>query len=149
MADLHSLVQRYSQNSDVGKLKCQFPSPAGIDETGGRVNQQTVASERALPFDPGDYIVWNGHRLERATERELTRMQEEWPPLFDRDFLDHIVRRLHDVNVSSPVVAEDEYLAVQSDVHARRLHSVRAERVDDNSTVRHLLSDGPIAQDHV
>src|SRR5579863_10148075 len=41
LADLHTRIERDRQVGHVGQLQCDVPVPAGVDESGGRMDDQT------------------------------------------------------------------------------------------------------------
>ena len=51
--------------------------PAGVDEAGGRVDQQPEPAEARLPLQPRDEVVGEPHALERRAEHELARVEDE------------------------------------------------------------------------
>ena len=80
LADLHLRVDRHRQVRDIRQLERDVPVPAGVDEPGGRVDQEPEPPERALALEARDEVVGQADPLERRAEHELAGVQDERRP---------------------------------------------------------------------
>src|SRR5581483_7046648 len=98
--------------------------------------------------EPRDEVVRQRHALERRTEHELVRMQDERRLRLDLDELGEVLLLQLHVDEGVARVAEDTKESVDADVDARRLDEVRVEWVDPDAAFPHEPPDGSIRQDH-
>ena len=122
--------------------------PAGVDEAGGRVDQQPEPAERALALEPRDEVVRQRDALERRAEHELAGVQDERLVAVDLDELGQLLLLLLDVDVRVARVAEDAEEAVDAHVEARRLHQRRVVRVDADPALVEQSPDRAVGEDH-
>src|ERR1035437_716041 len=54
---LHAGIERDRQVRDVGELEGDVPIPAGVNETGRRVNHEAQSTERTLAVEAPDDVV--------------------------------------------------------------------------------------------
>ena len=150
LADLHARVERDRQAGDVGEFEGDVPVEAGVDEPGGRVDQQAEPAERRLALDPADEVVGDTDAFERRAEHELAGMQDERFLGAGRDLdelgeVDHV--ELH-VDHAAGVVAEDPEQVRDPHVDRRRLDQRFVERVDHDPTGSQLFAKGAVGEDH-
>jgi hypothetical protein len=112
------------------------------------VDEQTEAAERALAFEPRHQVVGQRHPLERRSEHELTRVEDERLVVADLDLFGQLLLRLLDVDERVARVVEHAEVAVDADVHARRLEERRVIRVDRDAAFADEALDGAIGKDH-
>ncbi len=141
-------IQRDGQGRDVGELEGELAVPAGIDETGGRVDEQAEATEAALALEARDEVVGDGDGLEGGAEDELAGVQDEGLVLADLDELGEVFEVLLHVDEPEGVVAEHPEVTVDAQVDRARLDGVVAERLDHDAACGELFSDGSIGEDH-
>ena len=150
LADLHSRVERDRQTGDVGELERDVPVEPGVDEPGGRVDQQSEAAERRLALDTSDQVVGHADAFQGGAEHELAGMQHERLVAVDGDLdefgeVDHV---LLDVDDAASVVAEHPEEVRDPHVDRRRLDERLVERVDHDPAGGELFTDGAVGQDH-
>ncbi len=126
-----------------------MPAEAGVDEPGGGVDQQAEPSEAGLALEPGRKIVAQGDDLVGGSQDELTGMQHErfLAERFNQTCQVGLVDGRIDVRVT--VVLEDPEVAVQTDVHTRRLHHLRVIGLEHDALGFDRGSDIPVGQQHV
>src|SRR5690606_26026598 len=54
LPDLHPCVERYREAGDIRQLERELAVPAGVDEAGRGVDQQTEPTEARLALEPPD-----------------------------------------------------------------------------------------------
>ena len=91
LADLHRVVDRDREVGDVRELQRHVPVPTGVDESGGRVDQEPEPAERRLPVEARDEVVGEAHTLERRAEHELARVEDERGLVVDLDELGQVL----------------------------------------------------------
>ena len=106
--------------------------PACVDEARGAVDEQTEATERGLALEPGHQVVGQRDALVGGAEHELARVEDERGVVLDLDDLGQVFLGLLRVDVRRGVVAEHPEVAVDVQVHGRRLHIPILDRVDDD-----------------
>ena len=148
LADLHLVVDRDREVRDVRQLERDMAVPAGIDEAGGRVDQQAETPERALAFEAGDEVVREPDALEGRAEHEFAGMQDERLVTCDLDLLGQLLLRLLDVDERIARVVEDPEVPVGADVDAGRLQQPLVIGVDADATFVDEPGDRAIGQDH-
>ncbi len=97
--------------------------PAGVDEAGGRVDEEPEAAQRALALQARDEVVRQADPLERGAEHELAWVEDERLVIRHLDELGEVLHRLLDVDERVARVVKDPEEPVGPHVHARRLHS--------------------------
>ena len=125
-----------------------MPVPTGVDEAGGRVDEQAQTSERALALETGDEVVGERDALDRRTEQELTRVQDHGVRRADVDELGQVLLGLAHVDHALGVVAKDPEQLVDVEVDRGRLDAVVAQGVNDDPARGEGFFDGPIREDH-
>src|SRR5919201_956197 len=130
LADLHPVVDRDREVGDVRELQRHVAVPAGIDEAGGRVDQETEAPQTAFSLQAGDEVVGELDALERRAEHELAGVEDERLLVADLDELRQILLRLLHVDERVARVVEDAEVAVDADVDARGLEERVVIRLD-------------------
>jgi len=84
LADLHPRIERDRQVGDVRELKGEVAVPAGVDEPGGRVDEEPETPEARLALEAADDVVGQHDTLEGRAEDELPGVQVpggDTPPL--------------------------------------------------------------------
>src|SRR5215210_159805 len=122
--------------------------PTRVDEPGGRVDQQTEATKRALAFESSDQVVGQTHPLERRAEDELARVQDEGPLVVDLDELRQLLLRRFEVDERLARVVEDAEEAVDAYVNARGLNQRLVVRLDPDSFFLQEAPDRPVGENH-
>ena len=122
--------------------------PGWVDESGGAMDQQAEAPERALALDALHEVVRQAEALSRRPEHELARMQDERGPVLHLDELGDVVERSREVDERVPARAKDAEAVIEPDVDGCRLHAARVERVDDDPPARDRRADVTVGQDH-
>ena len=112
LADLHARVERDREAGHVGEFERELSVPAGIDEAGGGVNEQTKTAERGLAFESGDEIGGETHALAGGPENELTWVQHEGVVGTDLDEFGEILEVLLHIDVAHRVVSKHPEKAV-------------------------------------
>src|SRR5699024_10937000 len=79
LADLHARIERDRQRRDVRQLEGDVAVPAGVDEPGGRMDQQAQAAEARFTLEPPDDVRWQLDPFGGRAENEFARMQDERP----------------------------------------------------------------------
>ena len=99
------------------------------------MNQESEASERALPLQACHEVVRERDALERGAEHELPGMKDERLGVAHLHELSQVVHRLLHVDERIPRVPKDAEEAIDADVHARRLHQPIVEGIDADRAV--------------
>ena len=123
------------------------PGPNSQPSSNRGASEPGIERER-LPLQPGDEVVGQRDPLERGTEHELARVQDEAPVANDLDQLGEVLLGELRVDVGRRVVAEHPEVAVDAQVDRRRLHAAVHQRVDDDATLGESLVDGDVGEDH-
>ncbi|MFT6535107.1 MAG: hypothetical protein ACJAS7_001152 [Alpinimonas sp.] len=92
-----------------------------INETGGRVRQQSKATQRALTFKSSSKVIWQCHLLIGGTKNEFARVQDKRLIGLDLDKAREIGLVLSRIDERILVVIEQPKVAVDAHVNARRL----------------------------
>src|SRR6266536_1479420 len=122
--------------------------PAGVDEAGGGVNQESQTAETALALQSRYEIVGQPHPLERRAEHELAGMEDERPFVAHLDQLGQLLLGLPDVDERVAGVVEDAEVAVDADVDAGGLQERLVVGVDLDAALGEETPDRPIGEDH-
>ena len=148
LPDRHALVERKREAGDVGEFECQGAVPSGVDESGGGVNEQSDAAQRAFAFETGDYRVVKGDALQGVAEDELTGVQDEGLIVGDLNHLVKVGDIFTEVYVWRGGVAEHEHFVVEMEVNRCGLHigGIKGRYADPSAL--NLVSDALVAQYH-
>ncbi|GBD46143.1 hypothetical protein HRbin41_00964 [bacterium HR41] len=119
-----------------------------VDEARCRVDEQTEASERTLTFQAGDEVVGERHPLERLSEDEFARVEDERLVTVHLDQFGQVVHRRAHVDVGVAGVVEDAEATIDANVDARRLDHRLVERFDHYPSRRDLGANRAVAEDH-
>ena len=122
--------------------------PAGVDEAGRRVNEQTETAQRALALQSRDEIVGQPHALERRAEHELAGVEDERLVAVHLDQLGQVLLSLLDVDERIARVAEDAEVAVDAHVDARRLEERFVVGLDADAPFGEQAPDRAVGKDH-
>src|SRR5215210_7373728 len=112
------------------------------------MNQKTQPAQRALPLEPGNQIVREGHSFERLPEHEFPGVQDEGLAVRRRHQLGQVLHRLAHVDVGVARVVEHAELAIDPDIHARGLHQALVVWLDDDAAGVYLGPDAAVAEYH-
>ena len=112
------------------------------------MDQEAEAAEARLPLQPGDEIVRKHDSLERRSEHEFARVQDERSLIVDLDELRQVLLRFPDIDVGVPRVVEDAEEPIDADVDARRLEQRIVVGVDEDPTLVQQSRDRPVGEDH-
>jgi hypothetical protein len=113
------------------------------------MDQEAQPAERALSFEPRDEVVGEGDPLERRSQHELARMEDErLAVVLDHDFLCEVLLGLADVDECVARVVEDAKVAVDTNIDARRLQKSGVVRVDTDAAFVEETLDRPVGEDH-
>ena len=125
-----------------------MPVPARVDEAGRRVDQQAEPAEGALPFESRDEIVREPDAFQRGAQNELARMEDERRSVLDLDELGQVLLRLANIDIGVAGVVENPEIAIDADVHARRLEQGIVVGIDLDAAFLQATRDRPIGEDH-
>lgn len=87
--------------------------------------------------------------LQRTAEDELARVQHEGVIVTDRHQLGEPLRVLADIDVGHAVVAKDQDVSVEVQVHGGGLDAAIGQRLDDDAPPGNLFADGDVTKYHV
>src|SRR5699024_4604812 len=134
------------QRRDVGQLEGYVPVPAGVDEPGGRMDQQPETAQARLAFEAADDVGRQLYPLRGRTEHELPGVQYERPLVLWRNLyeLGEVLEVLLDVDDGGRVIAKDPEVTVDGDIDRRRLQAVVPERIDLDPTRFESLADAAV-----
>ena len=77
LADLHAGVERDREVGHVRQLEGEVAVPSGVDEAGGRVDEQPEPPERRLAVEAGDEVIGKLDPFEGGPEHEFTWVEDE------------------------------------------------------------------------
>src|ERR1039458_530820 len=95
LADLHARIERDRQIRDVRQLQGDVSVPAGVDESGGRMDDEAQSSERTLSVQSSDDVIGDRDALGRRAQHELARVQDHRRLRTDVNQLDRKSTRLN------------------------------------------------------
>src|SRR5581483_6088317 len=110
-------------------------------------DQQPEPAQARLALEPGDEVVREPHALEGRAEHELARVEDE-RLLADLDELRQLLLRLLAVDERVAAVAEDAEVAVDADVHARRLEERGIVGADLDPALLEQPGDRAVGENH-
>ena len=148
LPDFHTVVEGDGQASDVAEFQGEATAPAGIDETGGAVDQESDAPEAALTLEAGDEVVGQFDVFEGAAEDELAGVEDELVVALDLHLLGEVRLGLAHIDVGATRVGEDEEPIVEVEVDAGRLDIIEIDWIDDDPTLIEFTADGAVAEYH-
>lgn len=148
LADLHSGPELDGQRRDVRQLERDVAGEPGVDEAGGGVREEAETAERALALEARGDVVGQRDQLERGSEHELARVQDERLPRLRLDEARELGLVLGGVDVGVLVVVEQPEEAVDAHVDARGLQHPGVVRIEGHSSGVELGGDVTVGEEH-